>query len=517
MAQKRGASISLKLILTSIALVSAIVTFSSLSSTLNTRRYFDEAAQRLADAHTTALQQRGRVQTLTLVETARNALMQNDYSMLKDFVPAAAKNDPDVLAIYVVADTGIVAAHSDSRLSEKPIAEVDPILGPRLSGVTQPLTEIVDVAPAGKAPDKRFVFASPLLALGKKQGTLVVVYSLKSLESDLARIELEKKQSSQAHMFRAALLGLIFVILGAVVAIIQGLRITRPIKLLAFRADQIARGDLGTRVEVSSPDEIGLLANNFNDMADRLQVLLQETAAKATLEKELEVARAIQETLVPPADQLRLRAYSDRLVEILRDATPGTMVSMASLLPPVFELARQRSATPEADPARENRAALLALAFYANQRGLAAIVPAARHWPQPPALTVTLSGRIDTPLHWLISAAVAAESGTPLADAIGLYKEVSDSRGGSGFSFNDLAADRAGTRLGERAVRDPRGVQERIARGVMESDLLPDLTDLPESLGAETFARRYGDLEAPRFMSTMREIESRLDTLPLLR
>ena len=136
MAQKRGASISLKLILTSIALVSAIVTFSSLSSTLNTRRYFDEAAQRLADAHTTALQQRGRVQTLTLVETARNALMQNDYSMLKDFVPAAAKNDPDVLAIYVVADTGIVAAHSDSRLSEKPIAEVDPILGPRLSGVT---------------------------------------------------------------------------------------------------------------------------------------------------------------------------------------------------------------------------------------------------------------------------------------------------------------------------------------------------------------------------------------------
>lgn len=222
-------------------------------------------------------------------------------------------------------------------------------------------------------------------------------------------------------------------------------------------------------------------------------------------------------TLVPPADQARLRAYSDRLVETLRDATPGSMVSMARLLPPIFELARQRSTAPDADAARENRAALLALAFYANQRGLAAIVPAARLWPQPPALTVTLAGRIDTPLHWLISAAVAAESGTPLADAIGLYKEVSDSRGGSGFSFNDLAADRAGTRFGERAVRDPRGLQERLARGVAEGDLLPDIADLPESLGAETFARRYGDLEAPRFLSTMREIESRLDTLPLLR
>jgi serine phosphatase RsbU (regulator of sigma subunit) len=37
-------------------------------------------------------------------------------------------------------------------------------------------------------------------------------------------------------------------------------------------------------------------------MADRLLILMRETAEKATLEKELEVARTIQETLVPPAD-----------------------------------------------------------------------------------------------------------------------------------------------------------------------------------------------------------------------
>lgn len=361
MATQRGASISLKMILTSIALVSVIVIFSSLFSALSTRRVFDEAARRLADAHTTALQQRGRVQTLTLVETARNALMQSDYSMLKDFVPAAAKNDSDVLAIYVVvADTGFVAAHSDSRLSEKPLSEVDPVLGPRLAGVTQPLAEIIevpDVAKGGGAKERRFVFASPLLALGKKQGTLVVVYSLRSLENDLQRVESEKQQAARAHMERAALLGLIFVILGAVVAIFQGLRITRPIKLLAWRADQIARGDLSTRVEVSSPDEIGLLANNFNDMADRLQVLLHETAAKATLEKELEVARAIQETLVPSADvidrgEVRVAGYfqpatqcggdwwtvhdleGDRLLVVIGDVTghgvPSAMITAAA-------------------------------------------------------------------------------------------------------------------------------------------------------------------------------------------
>src|SRR5207302_292853 len=91
--------------------------------------------------------------------------------------------------------------------------------------------------------------------------------------------------------------GLFFVLVGTALAIFQGLRISRPIKMLAWRADQIARGDLETRVEISSGDEIGMLGENFNYMADRLLILMRETAEKATLEKELEVMnRAIFES-----------------------------------------------------------------------------------------------------------------------------------------------------------------------------------------------------------------------------
>jgi serine phosphatase RsbU (regulator of sigma subunit) len=92
------------------------------------------------------------------------------------------------------------------------------------------------------------------------------------------------------------------VLIGSVLAIFQGLSISKPLKVLAWRADQIARGDLEARVEVTSTDEIGMLGENFNFMTDQLVVLLQQTAEKATLEKELEVARTIQETLVPPND-----------------------------------------------------------------------------------------------------------------------------------------------------------------------------------------------------------------------
>src|SRR5690606_18202755 len=50
---------------------------------------------------------------------------------------------------------------------------------------------------------------------------------------------------------------------------------------------------------VRSSDEIGELGAHFDVMADRVQALLVETQQKAMLEKELDIARMIQETLLP--------------------------------------------------------------------------------------------------------------------------------------------------------------------------------------------------------------------------
>lgn len=229
--------------------------------------------------------------------------------------------------------------------------------------------------------------------------------------------------------------------------------------------------------------------------------------------------QALTDSLLPAADQQRLKAYADRLARLSSElAPPGAAakpVSMARLLPPVFALARERS-TDADSAARENRAALVALAFLVNDRGLSAILPAARTWPQPRPLAITLAGRRDTPQHYLVSAALAAEGGSPLADAIGLYKEVADSRGGSGFSFNDIAADRAGTRLGHLAARHPLALQARLATPLTEAELLPPVSDLPESLSEREVQRRYGGIGAPAYRQLMADIEARLDRLPLL-
>jgi len=220
--------------------------------------------------------------------------------------------------------------------------------------------------------------------------------------------------------------------------------------------------------------------------------------------------------LVAPADQQRLRAYNERLALLTR-GVEGQARSVAAVLPPLFALAAERSADG-GDALAENRAALLTLTFFANDRPLGLVVPAAYHWPRPQPLTLTLRQRQDFALHFLISAVIAAEAGTPLADAVGLWKELADARrGGSGFSFNDLAADRAGTRFGELAVRDPVRLQARIAAGVGDVDLMPEPGDLPQHLPQAEFIARYGGVGGAGYSRMLAEIEARIDALPLFR
>ncbi len=224
----------------------------------------------------------------------------------------------------------------------------------------------------------------------------------------------------------------------------------------------------------------------------------------------------LRAALVPPAEQLRLQAYNDRLVALCAEPGAGPTRSLAELMPPLFALAQQRSSNAESATA-ENRAALLTLVLYANGLRPSSLVPAAKQWPRAREFVVTLAGREDLPLHYLISATLAAEAGRPLADAIGAYKEVADTRGGSGFSFSDLLADRAGTRLGQRALNQPQALQQRLATISSETELLPALDGLPDGLSGDEFLGRFGGIGAPEYQRMVAEIDRRLGALPLLR
>jgi hypothetical protein len=92
--------------------------------------------------------------------------------------------------------------------------------------------------------------------------------------------------------------------------------------------------------------------------------------------------------------------------------------------------------------------------------------------------------------------------------------------GGSGFSFVDLAADRAGTLLTVAATESPksaRSLQLRIRKGVTIADFCPDIEGLPEGLSRDEFQGLYGGLGGDLTEGVVAEIRERLDTCPGLK
>ncbi len=247
------------------------------------------------------------------------------------------------------------------------------------------------------------------------------------------------------------------------------------------------------------------------------QVAVSDGRFSVTYEWHVQLEENLRVAFLSPDDRERIEVYQRHLSEFTRSNSRGK-IALTELLSALFKLAQARSGSH--DPLAENRVAILVLTFYVNQKELETLLPAAKRWPRPLSRTVTLKGRHDFPQHFITSAALAAKAGGPFSDASGVYKEVIDSRRGSGFSFADIAADRAGTRFGEKAVANTdsaRALQRYVAIGMNDGDIIPMTEDLPESMNEAEFKRRFGDVDAAAYRQMMSNIEQRLAGLALYR
>lgn len=228
------------------------------------------------------------------------------------------------------------------------------------------------------------------------------------------------------------------------------------------------------------------------------------------------IADAVRKQLVPVEDAARLRDFHAVLVALTRQGEGP--VALPRLLAPMFELAASRAST--GDPQADNRAALLVLSSYLNGRRLDSLVPAAADWPPAPRRSVRLHGRVDLAKHFANSAALAATGGQAVAQTVGLFKELDDSRGGSGFSFIDLLADEAGTRFGKLATESrvmARAMQPRAASAVDDAALMPAPTGLQEHMTEAEFNRDYGGVDGPGYRKVLADIGRRIDAVALYR
>jgi serine phosphatase RsbU (regulator of sigma subunit) len=344
MANRGGLSLSVKMILTTTLLIVVTVVGSGVLNIMNIRRTFDESTQQQIEVFRTGREAAGefgtalfaRVLELLLIDRGRDA---DILAVVRETVSQDTKEPPSgeggpsgrkdyglKLAYVLDPNQKLVAhCHEDVRLlcaqsEHEPIGPTHGQLtvdtwNQALAAWRAPSAAALiefDTAADG-ARYRVFAFpvftGAPATAAGaiaaeppqQRLGYVVLGYDLAPIDWFSATAAEQKATASTRAALYTGAVGALFVLIGTVLAILQGLSISRPIKLLAWRADQIARGDLGARVEITSSDEIGLLGENFNFMADQIAILLEQTAEKARIEQELEVAKTIQDTLVPTA------------------------------------------------------------------------------------------------------------------------------------------------------------------------------------------------------------------------
>lgn len=209
-----------------------------------------------------------------------------------------------------------------------------------------------------------------------------------------------------------------------------------------------------------------------------------------------------------------LHLYQQQINDIVSQHDPAWRLSLSELLQPLFLSALHRSTLENA--IQENRTVIIAVASYIYKNDLRQFLPLGLIYSKE--YLVFAYKRIDLPQHFIASALLTAVDSSLLSQQIGIDKEVGDSQYGSGFSFIDISADRAGIRFGQLAIASPqqaRKLQENMAEIKDYSAVLPNIEGLPEHMDEETFKQNYGGVESAAYKDMIQLIDQRIAALPV--
>jgi len=224
-------------------------------------------------------------------------LANNQFSdvapLLESTIQEDKKSGENRVQWLVVTDPdGKVVAQTKEAPAEATLGELERRL---VDGIKN---EDVVHARAGEATD--WVYGAPAKLGTSQVGSLRIGVSTAGLDQELQASLSRAEERSAAARNRMLLVSLVVLGIGIVLAALQGVRLAQPIKQLTYQAGRIAAGDLQGRVPEDRGDELGVLARAFNKMADEIRDLLVEQAQKASLEKEMSLARQVQQAMLPP-------------------------------------------------------------------------------------------------------------------------------------------------------------------------------------------------------------------------
>lgn len=252
-----------------------------------------------------------------------------------------------------------------------------------------------------------------------------------------------------------------------------------------------------TNIKVSD-EKIILVTTKTTDFKDRINSSLRGLA---------DIAKTVSQSANVAPD--KIDQYLTKL-----DQAASQSNSLSSFVNVVMQQAMLNSI--DGNPVEENTAALWALAIKFGSLKFAKLAGIDGHIHQQ---SMTLSGRQDLSLHFLYSAILQQVGRENIGLKIGEFKEILDTaKGGSGFSFADLAADKAGLAFAEYLTRNNKTAlkaQDILVKRIDESIFFPFIHDLPEGMRESDFTRVVGGIDSKRYNKLEANIDQRIAGLKL--
>jgi len=261
-----------------------------------------------------------------LAYNARYRVLTNMQPELQRFIHGVM-NEEDIIYTYIVDQTGIIIAHSDtfrrgeetSLMTLKDIENMNTVA----TSISERISPLDD--------ETIFEIVSPIeISRSNAASSEEVLFMLEPEEQTDPSIEPEK-QDSQAKLIGKVVLGvstknlnksigeiqskgilitLVIVFCGIVLTVIVISRsVTRPLRKLMYATKIVALGDLDYHVEVGRKDEIGILSQSFNQMTTEIK----KSRKKIEDWNRILESRVIERTKELSKKNMELKKYSDEL------------------------------------------------------------------------------------------------------------------------------------------------------------------------------------------------------------
>lgn len=205
-------------------------------------------------------------------------------------------------------------------------------------------------------------------------------------------------------------------------------------------------------------------------------------------------------------------------------AAERTLPGGGSTTPWIAFAAQRVADAGHTDPesAREDmRAATIALAAHCGEpKAIQRIIGDLTIPGRSQCAGTQLANRSDLRQHFSLSAGFQAIGGSTISFGLGEIKELVDAgrSGGSGFSFDDIAADRSGIRFAEAfAAAIPADLNGFASAINGEADIMPSIDGLPSGMSERAFVAQFGAVDSQAYREQIAEIDGRIDALPLHR